>query len=273
VARAAAAAAAAQPPSPQQTELTEITGLQTTPPGTSGPVEKAAAGRPDTAHQGAATGSTQPAATARQTPPTAPAAAGAPATPPPEKVAEPTVSVPAAHPADPIATATKLEAAPMAPPQQVELLHLVTEMAVMMRDLRTENGELRTEVQDLTTRVDGQLTQFDQRLSVAEAKGAIAAAMGAGTPDTLPAHTEAPAKSETPPAPPAPPPLVRSVKDYRIQAASPRLAMLSFAGGADSEPSSIQVSIGDDVPGVGRIKSIYQRGSAWVIQTDHGLIQ
>ena len=29
----------------------------------------------------------------------------------------------------------------------------------------------------------------------------------------------------------------------------------------------------DEVPGVGRIKAIYQRGASWVVQTNNGLIQ
>jgi len=35
----------------------------------------------------------------------------------------------------------------------------------------------------------------------------------------------------------------------------------------------LQVKAGETVPGVGRVVSIAQRGTAWVVQTDHGVIQ
>ena len=63
------------------------------------------------------------------------------------------------------------------------------------------------------------------------------------------------------------------MKDYRIQAASPGLAMLSSIGLSDGDTSSIQVAVGDEVPGVGRIKAIFQKGTNWVVETDHGLIE
>lgn len=263
--------------SPQQVELNEITALHpATAPARSASATPAAVPRSPEATP-AAPGSSvvaapDPADKARFT--GAPSG-GAPAAPTAQQVtpskALPPSTPPSVRSADPVATATTLQAAPMAPPQQVDLLHLMTEMAVVVRDLRTENGQLRSEVEDLTTRVDSQMTQFDRRLSLAEAKGAMAAAMGAGQPDDAPPAVDT--GKHPAPAAPAPPPLIRSVKDYRIQAASPRLAMLTFAGSPDGDPSSIQVSIGDDVPGVGRIRSIFQRGSTWVIQTDHGVIQ
>jgi hypothetical protein len=187
------------------------------------------------------------------------------------------VSHPApATPADPVQQAVALQAAPMATPEQIDLLHLMTEMAIVVRDLRTENGVLRSQVEDLAKEVDTKTTQFDRRLSVAEAKGAIAAAMGAGqsTPATITVTAPAPPSSldAKPTVKPAPP-LVRNVKDYRIQAASPGLAMLSTVGLTKEGTSSIQVAIGDEVPGVGRIKAIYQHGANWVVQTDNGLIQ
>lgn len=263
--------------SPQQVELNEITGLHpATAPAravsaTSAAVPHSAEATP-AAPGSSVVAAPDPADKARFT---STPSVGAPALATAQQAtpskALPPSTPPAVRNADPVATATALQAAPMAPPQQVDLLHLMTEMAVVVRDLRTENGQLRSEVADLTTRVDNQMTQFDRRLSLAEAKGAMAAAMGAGQPDDAPPAVDTGKHSA--PAAPAPPPLIRSVKDYRIQAASPRLAMLTFAGSLDGDPSSIQVSIGDDVPGVGRIKSIFQRGSTWVIQTDHGAIQ
>ena len=49
--------------------------------------------------------------------------------------------------------------------------------------------------------------------------------------------------------------------------------MLSSVGLSDGDTSSIQVAVGDEVPGVGRIKAIFQKGTNWVVETDHGLIE
>ena len=183
-------------------------------------------------------------------------------------------------PVDPVAEATSLRPDPMTPREQVDVLNLMEKLGIVVRDLRDENAQLRTAVKTLSEEVDTRTTQLDRRLSLAEANGAIAAAMGAGRtpaqPATVVATAQAPAAAKAPaasPAPPAPPPLVRSVKDYRIQAASPGLAMLSSIGLSDGDTSSIQVAVGDEVPGVGRIKAIFQKGTNWVVETDHGLIE
>ncbi len=53
-------------------------------------------------------------------------------------------------------------------------------------------------------------------------------------------------------------------RNYRIQAASPGLAMLSVIdGGPDDRP--IEISIGTDLLGYGKVRSIAQHGQAWVV--------
>jgi hypothetical protein len=58
---------------------------------------------------------------------------------------------------------------------------------------------------------------------------------------------------------------------YRVQAASPGLAMLAEVTEAGVERR--QVAVGDVVPGYGRILRIAQRGAAWVVVTDKGTIE
>jgi hypothetical protein len=61
-------------------------------------------------------------------------------------------------------------------------------------------------------------------------------------------------------------------RNYRIQAASPGLAMLSaIDGGSDDRP--VEVAIGTDLPGYGKVRSIEQHGQAWVVKTDRGEIE
>ena len=92
----------------------------------------------------------------------------------------------------------------------------------------------------------------------------------------VPARPGVGARRSAPDAPSAPPVIAaanRSVKDFRVQGASPGLAVLNVVGAAPGEAPVLYVSLGDQVPGIGRIKSIYQRGTLWVVQTDAGLIQ
>lgn len=56
---------------------------------------------------------------------------------------------------------------------------------------------------------------------------------------------------------------------YRIQAASPSLAML---GTGDNAPP-LEVAPGTTIPGWGRVSKIEQRGQSWVVVTDQGVIQ
>lgn len=68
-------------------------------------------------------------------------------------------------------------------------------------------------------------------------------------------------------------PVNRSVKDFRVQGASPGLAVLNVLVAGPGEAPVLYVALGDQVPGIGHIKSIYQRGTTWLVQTDAGLIQ
>jgi hypothetical protein len=196
---------------------------------------------------------TPPAQTrATPAPATVKSSEGAPATvaaaPPKSTPALPATASPesAAHAAQPtpVAQAVALRAAPMTPQQQVDVLHLVMELGVLIRDQRTEIAALHAQVLGLSGTVNTKLIDFDRRLSLAEARGAIAAAMGASVPQSPAAGQNAPApvtaesvamlaphrnRLVAKPAPQAPAQVTirRSVADYHIQAASPGLAMLS----------------------------------------------
>jgi hypothetical protein len=42
-------------------------------------------------------------------------------------------------------------------------------------------------------------------------------------------------------------------------------------GGGDG--AQLQVTVGDTIPGWGRVKSVAQRGTSWVVSTEHGVIE
>jgi len=264
-----------------KTDAADILGLKSDAPGDASPLASAAA--PETAEPA------KPAVTPEAPAADKPAASAAVATPPqastqaaaaPAPVVHPADPAPVAHSADAADVAAALVPAPLSSRQVVDVLSVVTELGALVRDMRNENAQLRTQVATLSDTVANKTMDFEQRLGLAEARGSVAAAMGAGKPQAAAPASVIPAvvtvsgartlrtMAVTPVSAPA-----RSARDYRVQAASPGLAVLSDTGAGPGQAAGLQVSVGDDVPGVGRITSIGQRGSTWVVQTDHGAIQ
>ena len=142
--------------------------------------------------------------------------------------------------------------------------------------------QLKDTVADLKGEIEARTADFENRLSFAEAANALAASARAGQaaqPPSAPAlpappvvHTLASARAIPATSPPAAP-ASRTVKDFRIQGASPGLVVLNALNPAGSEAPVLYLALGDQVPGLGRVKAIFQRGTSWVVQTDSGLIQ
>lgn len=189
----------------------------------------------------------------------APVASPAPVqqAPAPAPVQDVVVKAPAPAPVDPVQTVSSLTPAPMTPQQQLDVLGLVREMGVVVRDQRQEIAALRKTVADL----GGRIGEFDQRLSLAEARGAVAAAMGA--PASAPERRAEQKVAEAAPV----------VHHFRVQAASPGLAMLSVTDPGPDGAGPVQVQVGEQVPGYGKVKSIAQQGTTWRVLTERGAIE
>ncbi len=249
--------AAAPAPPPPQPAVPEAPSAAALPP--SPPAEAAAA-------PSAPPAPVRPAVPAEAAPASTPAAA-------PSSVA-PTLPSPASNPPDAADVAATLRPALMTPQAQVDVLALVTQMGALVRDMRDENAALRSQVAMLTETVQGRTTDFEQRLNLAEARNSVAAAMGAGhRPVVTPILSTSGAAGGVTRAIAAAPGTARTVRDYRVQAASPGLAVLADVNAPPGQAAGLQVKTGEMVPGVGRVVSIAQRGTAWVVQTDHGVIQ
>ncbi|WP_216856445.1 hypothetical protein [Acidisphaera sp. S103] len=219
-------------------------------------------------------------------PPTAPAAVAVPrATEPPAPSAPaPAIPAPSTPPAI-LAVATRLRASPMSPPEQVQVLNLVTEMAAMLKDLRKQQAQLRSDLVKSSADVTAHLTDDERRLALAEARSAVTAAAdttgkaavnapAAPASDPVAGSLEAIPVAATRPIAVVPSPLVPSApKVYRVQAASPGLALLAQVDRGGGDGAQMQVVVGDTVPDYGRVKSIAQKGTNWVVTTDHGAIQ
>ena len=191
--------------------------------------------------------------------------------------------VPAPAP-DAVAVATSFRAASMTPPEQVQVLNLVTEMAAMVKDLRKQQIQLRADLAKSSADVTAHLTDYERRLALAEARSAMSAAddttgnIPAKPVDTVSDPAVAPLKAMpvmvTRPVAVVPSALIPPApKVYRVQAASPGLALLAQVDRGGGDGAQMQVVVGDNVPDYGRVKSIAQKGTAWVVTTEHGSIQ
>ena len=182
--------------------------------------------------------------------------------------------------ADAATSAATLQAAPMSTPEQVQVLELVTRLGALVADQRKEVDQLRADLArsrvDETARID----DFQRRLTFAEAQRSVAKASGVAAdpaPATPTIPVSEPATSVVRPtlvvaraALPADP--SQPVQRYRVQAASPGLAMLAAIDRAGDESAQLQVALGDTVPGYGRVKAVVQQGTTWVVKTERGTI-
>ena len=193
---------------------------------------------------------------------------------------------------DPIDVAIMLRAAPMSAPEQIQVMGMVSEMAAMVKDLRRQDAQLRSDFAKASAATASHLADYERRLALAETRAALAAAAGDPTGDApairnpdaptglqlassavQPVSRVVPTNNARPTA--APPAAVVAVatKIFRVQAASPGLALLAQVDRGGGEGAQLQVVVGDSIPDYGRVKAIAQKGTTWVVSTEHGDIQ
>ena len=145
------------------------------------------------------------------------------------------------------------------------LAAIVTRLTGQVKDLedqvRTESAGAQEKLADLTRRVS--LSESKSAVAAAEranvSQAAEASAASAGVEGQAQGGRMKVAGGD-------------QKRSYRIQAASPGLAMLSaIDGGPDDRP--LEVAIGTDLPGYGKVRSIEQHGQAWVVKADRGSIE
>ncbi len=227
-----------------------------------------------------------------------PAGYSPPSPAPPAQAAAPPAPALPVKPGDPLATAVTLRPAALTPTDQVQVLELVTQMAAIVRDLRAQQTQLRADLSKTAADNAARLGDFERRLALSEARHALSAAQIAGELlAPLPTASASAAAGEVPAArgsgtgqagsatavtaPVAVTPVASvlpgsdkgSAKRYRVQAASPGLALLAEIDRGGGDGAQLEVLVGDTLPGYGKITSIGQRGTAWVVTTEHGNIQ
>jgi hypothetical protein len=159
---------------------------------------------------------------------------------------------------------------------ETHTLEKIAELGALVTRLTGQVKDLQDKVQTLSTGADEKFADLTRRVALGEANRAVANAENAGS-GGLAARTqpqekgpadgsEAHEQTRTKVA-------AADVKhNYRIQAASPGLAMLTAVDGSpDDRP--VEVAIGTDLPGYGKVLSIEQHGQAWVVKADRGSIE
>ena len=174
--------------------------------------------------------------------------------------------------------------------EETQVMNMITEVSALVKQTREEIAGLRGEQRKLAEATNAKLADFERRLSFGEARREIENAKVAGMTDTAPVESVTPAPSKgslmpikaMAPTPRSSAPKVenaslssvgQTVIHYRVRAASPNLAMLSTVEESGDESKPVQVAVGEQVPGYGKVKSIAQRGTAWVVLTENGEIR
>jgi hypothetical protein len=150
----------------------------------------------------------------------------------------------------------------------------IARLAAIVTRLTGQLKDLQDQVRTASAGAQEKLADLTRRVSLSESKSAVAAAERANVSQAAEAPAASPSAGVEGQA--------KGVRikvaggdrkrSYRIQAASPGLAMLSaIDGGPDDRP--VEVAIGTDLPGYGKVRSIEQHGQAWVVKADRGSIE
>ena len=145
----------------------------------------------------------------------------------------------------------------------------ISRLAAVVTRLTGQVKDLEDQVRSESAGAQEELTDLTRRVSLSESKSAVAAAERAivsqAGAEASPAGVEGQGGRMKVAG-------GDQKRNYRIQAASPGLAMLSaIDGGPDDRP--LEVAIGTDLPGYGKVRSIEQHGQAWVVKADRGSIE
>jgi hypothetical protein len=228
-------------------------------------------------------------------PPTSHPAAPPPSAPPPSAVVRDLAPPTAALPAEPsLGAAAKIEARLAdletamkdrsnearsrleAEKAETQTLEKITQLGALVTRLTGQVKDLQDKVQTLSTGAEEKFADLTRRVALGEANRAVASAESAGSAGSAaPAQTKEKGSADGSEAQDRTRMKVAAAdvkRTYRIQAASPGLAMLAAVDGSpDDRP--VEVAIGTELPGYGKVLSIEQHGEAWVVKADRGSIE
>ena len=157
---------------------------------------------------------------------------------------------------------------------ETHTLEKIAELGALVTRLTGQVKDLQDKVQTLSTGADEKFADLTRRVALGEANRAVASAENAGS-GGLAAQAQEKGSADGSEAQERTRMKVAAADvkhNYRIQAASPGLAMLTAVDGSpDDRP--VEVAIGTELPGYGKVLSIEQHGQAWVVKADRGSIE
>ena len=185
------------------------------------------------------------------------------------------------------------------------LTGMITQLSATVTKVGRDLADLKVQQKNFVNSTGERLADFERRLGIAEAGQAVDGAKAAVMEVSLPPQAKASdagtagtvnnpdaalipvrplplagkreaaklAAKESGSSAPAPAPASAAPLHYRVRAASPGLAMLAAVDQTGDESRPVQVGVGGQVPGYGRVMKIMQRGLAWVVETEKGEIR
>jgi len=157
---------------------------------------------------------------------------------------------------------------------ETQTLEKITQLGALVTRLTGQVKDLQDKVQTLSTGANEKFADLTRRVALGEANRAVASAESAGSAGSA-ASTQEKGSADGSEAQERTRMKVAAAdvkRTYRIQAASPGLAMLAAVDGSpDDRP--VEVAIGTELPGYGKVVSIEQHGEAWVVKADRGSIE
>jgi hypothetical protein len=157
---------------------------------------------------------------------------------------------------------------------ETHTLEKIAELGALVTRLTGQAKDLQDKVQTLSTRAEEKFADLTRRVALGEADRAVASAENAGSRGSAASPREKGSAdgSEAQDRTSMKVAAADVKRTYRIQAASPGLAMLAAVDGSpDDRP--VEVAIGTELPGYGKVVSIEQHGQAWVVKAVRGSIE
>ncbi len=169
-----------------------------------------------------------------------------------------------------------------------DVLSRVMEFGAQVLALKTQLTQVLADNKELRKTAEDKIADFERRLDLQQVDKTIAKinAIDVNAPPAAPASaasgsrpvTGVPKSVRLASLKPSPAPVPAKAegeprKTYRIQAASPGLAMLADASNTGDDTPLISVSAGHEVAGYGKVLKIVQEGSSWKVVTEHGTIE
>jgi hypothetical protein len=156
---------------------------------------------------------------------------------------------------------------------ETHTLEKIAELGALVTRLTGQVKDLKETVQTLSQGSEQKFADLTRRVALGEADRAVASAERAGETHSASEPQEKGSADGSVAAQTRMKVMAEEAKrNYRIQAASPGLAMLTAVDGSpDDRP--VEVAIGTELPGYGKVRSIEQHGQSWVVKAERGSIQ